>query len=85
LLSFQDAVVAGLFYLDSQMNLHNVPNRFDFIYYSFATMTSLGAAGIIPVSSQARSFSILESILGVLYLAVLITRLIGACRPKSST
>src|SRR5271155_620024 len=28
-------------------NLHAVPNRFDFIYYSFTTMTSLGAAGMI--------------------------------------
>ena len=72
------------FYLDPRTNLHNVPDRFDFIYYSFSTMTSLGAAGIIPVSSQARSFSILEAILGVLYLAVLIARLIAAYRPNSS-
>jgi hypothetical protein len=72
------------FYLDPLTNLHNVPDRFDFIYYSFCTMTSLGAAGITPVSSQARSFSILEAILRVLYLAVLIAGLIGAYRPKSS-
>jgi hypothetical protein len=72
------------FYLDPRTNLHNVPDRFDFIYYSFGTMTSLGAAGITPVSSPARSFSILEAILGVLYLAVLIAGLIGAYRPKSS-
>lgn len=71
------------FYLDPRINVHNVPNRFDFMYYSFCTMTSLGAAGIIPVSSQARSFSILEAILGVLYLAVLIARLIGTYRPTS--
>jgi Ion channel len=72
---------ARLFHVNT--NLHNVPDRFDFIYYSFCTMTSLGAAGITAVSSQARSFSILEAILGVLYLAVLITGLIGAYRPKS--
>ena len=71
------------FYLDPSTNLHNVPDRFDFVYYSFCTMTSLGAAGITPVSSQARSFSILEAILGVLYLAVLIAGLIGAYRPKT--
>ena len=74
---------ANAFYLDPRTNLHTVPDRFDFIYYSFGTMTSLGAAGIIPVSAQARSFSILEAILGVLYLAVLIAGLIGAYRPKS--
>jgi hypothetical protein len=68
------------FYLDPRTNLHVVPARFDFIYYSFATMTSLGATGITPVSAQARSVSILEAILGVLYLAVLIARLMGAYR-----
>jgi len=70
------------FYLDPRTNLHILPDRFDFIYYSFATMTSLGAAGITPVSSQARSISVLEAILGVLYLAVLIARLMGAYRPN---
>jgi hypothetical protein len=69
------------FYLDPHTNLHAVPDRFDFIYYSFGTMTSLGAAGITPVSGQARSVSVLEAILGVLYLAVLIARLMGAYRP----
>ncbi len=70
------------FYLDPRANLHTVPQRFDFIYYSFGTMTSLGTAGITPVSPQARSVSVLEAILGVLYLAVLITGLMGAYRPK---
>jgi hypothetical protein len=77
------ALQLNAFYLDPRTNLHNVPDRFDFIYYSFGTMTSLGAGGITPVSSLARAFSILEAILGVLYLAVLITGLIGAYRPKS--
>ena len=70
------------FYLDPLTNLHSVPDRLDFIYYSFGTMTSLGAAGITPVSNQARSLSVIEAILGLLYLAVLISRLMGAYRPR---
>jgi hypothetical protein len=68
------------FHLDPQTNLHAIPNKFDFIYYSFATMVSLGAAGITPVSAPARSLSVIEAIIGVLYVAVLIARLMGAYR-----
>jgi len=73
---------ANAFYLDPTVNVHVIPNRFDFVYYSFATITSLGASGIVPVTPQARSFTILEGILGVLYLAVLVARLIAAYRPS---
>ncbi len=66
------------FYLDPVSNLRQVPNRFDLIYYSFGTMTSLGAAGMTPVSDQARSLSVIEAILGILYLAVLISKLMSA-------
>jgi hypothetical protein len=68
------------FHLDPTANLHKVPDRFDFIYYSFGTISSLGAAGITPVSGEARSLTVIEGILGVLYLAVLISRLMGAYR-----
>ena len=71
------------FYLDPLTNLHTIPDRFDFIYYSFATMTSLGATGITAVSASARSLTAIEAILGVLYLAVLIARLMGAYRHPS--
>ena len=66
------------FYLDPMSNQHAILERFDFIYYSFGTMTSLGAPGIIAVSGEARAITILESIIGVLYLAVLIARLLSA-------
>jgi hypothetical protein len=68
------------FRLDPLANRHTVPDRFDFIYYSFGMMTQLGAAGIAAVSDQARSLSVIEAILGQLYLAVLISRLVGAYR-----
>jgi hypothetical protein len=72
------AVQPNAFYLDPAANLHSIPDRFDFIYYSFATLTCLGAAGITPVTGPARSVSLIESISGVLYLAVLISRLVAA-------
>jgi uncharacterized membrane protein len=62
------------------LNLHTIPDRFDIIYYSFGMMTQLGAAGIAAVTDQARSVSVIEAILGQLYLAVLISRLVGAYR-----
>jgi hypothetical protein len=68
------------FYFDPTLNAHMTPNRFDFVYYSFATMTSLGSAGITPVSGQARSISVMEAITGILYLAVLISRLMAQYR-----
>ena len=73
---FLVALQPEAFYLDPAINHHTVPNSFDLVYYSFTTMTSLGAAGISPVSHQARSFTLIESILGVLYLAVLVSRLV---------
>jgi hypothetical protein len=68
------------FLLDPATNRHSIPDRFDFIYYSFGMMTQLGAAGITAVTDQARSISVIEAILGQLYLAVLISRLVGAYR-----
>jgi hypothetical protein len=73
------------FHLDPATNLHTIPDRFDFIYYSFGTISSLGAAGITPVSGEARSLTVIEGILGVLYLAVLISRLMGAYRTDNSS
>jgi hypothetical protein len=72
----------GAFYLDPAANSHHFVDRFDLIYYSFGTMTSLGAAGITPVSDQVRSLSVIEAILGVLYLAVLIARLMSGYRER---
>ena len=74
----------GAFYFDPHANFHTIPDRLDFIYYSFGTLTSLGAPGITPVSAHARSLTIVEAILGVLFLAVLVSRLMDAYRPGPS-
>ena len=48
-----------------------------FVYYSFVTLTSTGFGDITPLAGPARSFSMLEAIIGQFYLAVLISRLVG--------
>ena len=48
-----------------------------FIYYSFITLTSTGYGDITPLHPYTRSLAIFEAIVGQLYLAVLIARLVG--------
>lgn len=48
-----------------------------FLYYSFVTLTTLGYGDITPVQNAARVLSSLEAVLGQLYVAILIARLVG--------
>ena len=48
-----------------------------FTYYSFVTLTTLGYGEITPLSRPARSLAALEAVMGQLYIAVLIARLVG--------
>jgi hypothetical protein len=54
-----------------------VLNWADFLYFSFSVMTTAGFGDIVPVSAAARSATSLEAVLGVLYPAVLIARLVN--------
>jgi hypothetical protein len=46
------------------------------LYFSFTTLTSTGFGEILPVNPVARSMANLESVLGQLYLAILLARLV---------
>ena len=45
-------------------------------YFSFVTLTTLGYGDLTPLSDAVRSLAVLESIIGVLFPAIMITRLI---------
>ncbi len=46
-------------------------------YFSYVTLATLGYGDISPVSNLARNLAILEAVTGTLFLAVLISRLVG--------
>jgi voltage-gated potassium channel Kch len=48
----------------------------EFLYYSYATLNTLGYGDISPVGSLARIAAILESTIGVFYLAILVASLV---------
>ena len=46
-------------------------------YFSFITLTTVGYGDIVPQSPVARTFATLEAVVGQIYLAVLVARLVG--------
>lgn len=46
-------------------------------YFSFVTLTTVGFGDITPRSSAARNLVALEAVMGQIYLAVLVARLVG--------
>lgn len=52
-------------------------SRTDLLYFSFVTQTTLGYGDIVPVSAYARSLVSVHAVLGILFPAVLIARLVG--------
>jgi hypothetical protein len=70
---------------DSAAPGQNLPRlRADVAYFSFTTLTTLGYGDILPVSPFARSMAVLEALVGQLFVATLIARLVSL-RPPSPT
>lgn len=49
----------------------------ELLFLSFTTLSSTGLSDIVPVTGHARSVVMLEQLTGVLYIAMVVTRLIG--------
>src|SRR5271170_2931824 len=48
-----------------------------FFYFSFTTLSTVGYGDIVPLTMRARSFVIIEQLVAVFYVAILIARLTG--------
>lgn len=60
---------------DLVLSYSTLPQQFS--YYSFVTLTTLGYGDIAPVTPLAQSWAVMEAIMGQLYLAIIVARLMG--------
>jgi hypothetical protein len=52
-------------------------NQADLLHFSFTTLTTVGYGDILPMTTVARVTADLEAIVGVIYLAILLARLVS--------
>ena len=50
---------------------------FELLFLSFTTLTSVGLSDVVPVLAHARSLVVIEQVAGVLYVALVVSRLVG--------
>lgn len=71
----------GAFTLTGTVTLASLAKTHDelqrLIYFSFVTLTTLGYGDIIPAVGPARAVSALEAIVGQMYVAILVARLVA--------
>jgi len=71
--SLIETIQPGSFNLGQQ----EVPDMDSFIYFSFVTLATLGYGDIVPLTKQAQSLTIIEAVMGQMYLAVNIAALVA--------
>jgi len=52
------------------------------LYFSLVTITTLGYGDVAPVLPVARSLAVLEAVVGVGFIATLVSRLVGSWQPR---
>lgn len=57
--------------------LNTYEQQFNFLYYSFATLATLGMGDIIPLSHLAKSLTAMEAMFGQLFVAIIIAKLVS--------
>jgi voltage-gated potassium channel len=56
--------------------------RDDFLYFSFSTLTTTGYGDLVPGTDLGRSLSIIEALVGQLYLVTVVAVIISNLRPE---
>ena len=73
---YQGAILSSQRLIDRQSEL---------LYFSLATLTTLGYCDVVPVYNEVRMLAVLESVAGVLYVAITVAILVSSYRRRSSS
>ncbi len=75
---FVEMCLPGSFHLTrAAVGGHYFEKQSELTYYSFITMTTTGYGDIVPVHPAARTLAILEGLIGQLFPAILLARLVS--------
>jgi hypothetical protein len=66
----------GAFVINAANNPGGATRWWDLLYFSFTCLTSVGFGEITPATDHARSLVMVQQILGVLYFALVVARLV---------
>lgn len=71
-------------FIDTSGEIANSAPRL--LFFSYVTLTTVGYGTLTPISDQARSLALIEAVVGQLYLAILVARLVGLhiSKPKAT-
>jgi prepilin signal peptidase PulO-like enzyme (type II secretory pathway) len=73
------AVTFGVVQDVSDTNFFTIenPGRDDFLYFSFATLTTVGYGDLVAATNLGRSLAITEALLGQIYLVTVVALIVG--------
>ena len=66
----------GAFAINAANNPQGMTRWWDLLYFSFTCLTSVGFGEITPANDHARSLVMIQQMIGVLYFALVISRLV---------
>lgn len=80
------ALYRALVQLDPEAirGLENSVSPSDFVYFSFTCLTTLGFGDVTPTAPVARSLVVLEAVVGPLYMAIVIAKLVSLYSASTS-
>jgi len=72
-----EILVPGSFYFAHEPPVGIPQIESQLIYFSFSTLTTVGFGDITPLAAPAKSFAMIEAVVGPMFVAVFLARLVG--------